>query len=551
MNLKKKIKAFFSFKRRSDGGFTLVELIVVIAILAILAGVGTAGYSGYIKNANKNADKVLVGNIMRAIETGTNSTMFVNDDSFKLGKLSYPVGFVTLSTNGTSVVTSQTEVYPATEGVCNFVEATIAVPVASSVQVKCNKNHNKSRDIYSVQNVTVRYCSSHTKDEFEPYVLSADLATDFATGWSGTGCSALTTWDCNPTWTPTATLTIPQNSLYSSNQSKLYTEHTASGMCEAAYANQYDTFGESVVGVAAAGDPLLDSITAAFGSDLSALQLSYDEWTSEEGSSYASFFTGAPQLMEDMEQLSGMLSTASKWSGVASMIGFNLGISQTYDTDQDVLTGVSQTISTSHTLETWSAQWNNNSTMTWDSYGFNLEGRENYSAVRTCYNSAFASYMEANGESEFADVVRYFNTQEVTLFGTTVGLPGLVCTDAFVDPDCPLKSKFTQAGATEEDFARIAGLYEEYVSSGACKANGDVIYDTMNTFGETSDAAIAYTKMNGGTLFDYYNKYVDEMAELYSQAQTAAGDGIVIVVVVEDGKLNFQVSPAAADPRND
>ena len=99
MNLKKKLKAFFTLKRRRDGGFTLVELIVVIAILAILAGVGTAGYSGYIKNANKNADKALVGDIMRAIETGTYSTMFNLDESFTMGGISYPVGYVVLSSN--------------------------------------------------------------------------------------------------------------------------------------------------------------------------------------------------------------------------------------------------------------------------------------------------------------------------------------------------------------------------------------------------------------------------------------------------------------------
>ena len=40
---------------KSNGGFTLVELIVVIAILAILAGVAIPAYSGYIAKANDAA----------------------------------------------------------------------------------------------------------------------------------------------------------------------------------------------------------------------------------------------------------------------------------------------------------------------------------------------------------------------------------------------------------------------------------------------------------------------------------------------------------------
>ena len=38
---------------KKNGGFTLVELIVVIAILAILAGVAVPAYSGYIAKAKQ------------------------------------------------------------------------------------------------------------------------------------------------------------------------------------------------------------------------------------------------------------------------------------------------------------------------------------------------------------------------------------------------------------------------------------------------------------------------------------------------------------------
>lgn len=84
MKLKKKLKKIFAFARR-DGGFTLVELIVVIAILGILAGVGTVGYSGYIKKANLAADEVLLNSLNTAfaaacIENGVNPTEVTAND---------------------------------------------------------------------------------------------------------------------------------------------------------------------------------------------------------------------------------------------------------------------------------------------------------------------------------------------------------------------------------------------------------------------------------------------------------------------------------------
>ena len=67
MNLKKKLREFFSLSRKSKGGFTLVELIVVIAVLAILGGVAVPAYSGYVTKANKQADISLVTDIARSL----------------------------------------------------------------------------------------------------------------------------------------------------------------------------------------------------------------------------------------------------------------------------------------------------------------------------------------------------------------------------------------------------------------------------------------------------------------------------------------------------
>ena len=51
---------------KKNGGFTLVELIVVIAILAILAGVAVPAYSGYISKANEAADYTQLDSVKTA-----------------------------------------------------------------------------------------------------------------------------------------------------------------------------------------------------------------------------------------------------------------------------------------------------------------------------------------------------------------------------------------------------------------------------------------------------------------------------------------------------
>lgn len=98
MNLKKKLRKFFTLTRTADGGFTLVELIVVIAILGILAGVGTVGYSGYIKNANKKADVTTIKGLNRTFQTAGNSYAYeLTSEQASAEGLQIPVGFVILS----------------------------------------------------------------------------------------------------------------------------------------------------------------------------------------------------------------------------------------------------------------------------------------------------------------------------------------------------------------------------------------------------------------------------------------------------------------------
>lgn len=548
MKFRKSWKRFWTLDRHHSDGFTLVELIVVIAIIAILAGVGTVGYSGYIKSANKNADKVLVGNIIRAIETGTNSYAFVGDDSFKLGSIAYPVGFVTLSpTGGIKIMVSGTTPTEAVTDKCVFKTVSNAVVVTSAtVNWTCSatgkSSSASSKEGYIIETRDITYCTTHTTAAMLASGLRTIAAEEsYITSYicTKTGSHYSHNWRNNPVST-----NIAANSVVA-DPSNLYQASAVATMCEYAYANQFDTFGTpGGVVEASAGNPLYDSITAAFGSDLSALKLSYDGWTSEEGVSFATLYNSAPVLMEDVETLSALLAAGS------TLFANRLGLTQSYKNGEEVLTVVSSTVATTHTLEAWLAWWDNDvnktqgeTAMTWDSYGFGLTGRENYSAARMAYNNAFASYLETRGEAQYFDIFNEFYSQEVV----GVGLPGLICNDAFTDPDSPLVEDIPD----EAERKRLHEIYKEYVKSDALIENGKAVYNIFATFDETSDVANAYTEMNGGSIYDYYDGYVNEINALYEGAQAAANGGIVIVVVVENGQLNFLVSPAVANPRKD
>ena len=85
---------------KKNGGFTLVELIVVIAILAILAGVAVPAYSGYVEKANKQADITLVSEIEHALTLAGYSGTISKGES----------GYITLSTTGVTATGANADV---------------------------------------------------------------------------------------------------------------------------------------------------------------------------------------------------------------------------------------------------------------------------------------------------------------------------------------------------------------------------------------------------------------------------------------------------------
>lgn len=124
---------------KNNMGFSLVELIIVIAIMAILAGIAIPVLGVFIEKAEKNNDQQLISDILRAIEIGNKSGAYVNDDSFKMGDLSYPIGFIILSdTPGLQIITSSTET-TVVEGECKFETRTIQYVTSGIQQMTCSK----------------------------------------------------------------------------------------------------------------------------------------------------------------------------------------------------------------------------------------------------------------------------------------------------------------------------------------------------------------------------------------------------------------------------
>ena len=79
---------------KKNGGFTLVELIVVIAILAILAGVAIPVYSGYITKAQDAAAITELDAIATAAQAA-------NATAGKIAKIE-----ITVTTSGTDTTTT-------------------------------------------------------------------------------------------------------------------------------------------------------------------------------------------------------------------------------------------------------------------------------------------------------------------------------------------------------------------------------------------------------------------------------------------------------------
>ncbi len=554
MNLKKKIKAFFSFKRRSDGGFTLVELIVVIAILAILAGVGTAGYSGYIKSANKNADIALVGDVVRAIETGTYSYSVELKEAIQVSEqgTKMPVGFIVL-TKGENFKAKESATAKAAltaKNACNVQKITLneLVPVGTDSWVdSCNKPQTAA--VYTVNPVEeIDVCMEHSTLNLQKVRV-----------WNTPG----TTQDSD---TGTINSAETADAVYIKSGSTLATPAQGHVAGEKVSFNTYRPSGGTFMPV---GDgALYDALVMAFGENPQ-LQLKSDIWTE---SSIPSFWSNASTTWANVEELATLVSNLKTYAGA-----INMG---QYDSSAEVVYDVSNAVKNSFSdKEAFVAQWKTygDADETRDISGgdaFGLDqtkytGREFYSAMRGSYNNCVASYVKArhsaaNAESHAKALANYGESPGDLVAEKVPGVGGLV--DILIPGDAQFPRQLCKASFVTEqgksflgdakDCAECQRLYSQYVDSGADDTDAAAIYDTFMAASEADPILLKPDGIEGAdrgdtSFFDYYGNQLKEYEGMYNSVatDTAGKSAIVVQVYYENGEIKCDVSPIAANPR--
>lgn len=599
---------------KSKAGFTLVELVVVIAIMAILAGVGTVGYGAYIKSANKGADKTLVGNIVRSIETGINSYAFPLDEVLQVAKndetstggLTVPLGFVVVTNEGTTVyAATSTEGDKLDTGKC--VEATIKQE--NGKWYIFDKNENKVKEgkvifdktnnkgTYEIlTNAGGGYTASKNK-------LNYNIGSEYSEKIPTNGKICLT-----HSHIALESVKCDKKSIVVSwwdDELDIINIHNSTFVPWSSCGDiTYDQY-KSDINVGPIIDDtscsLSQNLVASFGNEYRTMVLKGD-WSKEEAS-ISGYWSNASELMGKVQSLSGLLNnfvTANRTYGLASMVGSDDGrgitvkivgknpitadlIGDSHDSESDLVNDIACKITSVYTEDEFAEMWLTVAQKTdykvYGEEGFGKVdcGREYFSSARIGFNSAFASYVK-NAACGHASAIEDFGTPATSMVLNRVGIndadlsklmDGIVGTNGVKMPY--LVCKGILKGDSGEKFEPLeyfpvddaddvnsfyycntcADNYDNWIKSGTCENDARAFYQTMKS---VAGLPTEIKNSDSNTYFDYFKRYVSAMNQLYTAVGNAIAnaDSAVVIEVFYDGEqFNYAVSPTAANPRKE
>lgn len=582
MKLKKKLRNFFTLTRKANGGFTLVELIVVIAILGVLAGVGTVGYSGYVKSAGKKSDLTTVGNIMRAAEYG--SYLFTMDDPLQMSNegLQLPLGFVVLTNEGMSGMESGSELLET------------FVPDAAPCQILPIGKYPNNDGVYPVLNVPGGDYSnipSANKRSVTASVHGGDHSINLVVwdeapmSYSGTycyTCSLRMGAICEKTTRIRTNTTITNDpNLMAAAKSKTLTEQQKSFIRnnEATYAimdmtklvtsgcvdgevRSIETYDKDNVSVKTDGT-IAQMMQLAFGDDYQNIKLQ-GNWTADGlNSSLSTLYANADAMFADLE---GMVQGALNDPEFGSMLGSNID-----EAMEAFIPPAADRYANTFTKEQYVDAWGklaNDSGPTgnkgadlgrWGGYfGYTLsdltntlalENKAGYMVGVGAYNAGFASYVRSTtppsgthtAETCASSIVNYGDALE---YGSA---------DAFNDAVPVSAVTFAEGGKLA--CPACASLHAQYLKDEAWRPNAEAFYDLVVTLDDNHTKALTESNLMGISYMDWYENYIAEFQNLYGTLDGVvdnAGNAIVIMFHKNsDESIGFNVFPPEANPRKD
>lgn len=546
--------------KKSNAGFTLVELIVVIAIMAILSGVGVVGYGAYVEHSRKGLDEKTVKEICYAIDVASKSYTYSLEEVLQVGEqvdvegikssgAQIPVGLIVLTPDGTQVITAGNGKGTTAKAGCKmstlseyYRDMTVYNKLKQATEEEIIGALGKSLD--KIEYCTT--CSSAIPSGSKNRVKLSDISK-----WiKGNKC-------------------VQHIDGKGKVEADIYGDVAGTARIENAGSSNTDPTVLSKMLMASFGD--------SFYSDL---KLQSTDW---KYGTLPAFYSDGVEIWAGVDTLAGTfydlthLKTPLGESILNKPIREKMSVGE-YNSKGDMIYKIASKTVKKHTEKDFVLLWESYAKKTNvgglnSDYGFNgqQDGRETYSAIRASFNNCFASYAKANGHTDHYSTLTTFGEPAAEVINAKVGnLLGDVASKALKDiynvdiSDDNLPKQLCLAAFNKENktavyealscqandpIAKVCEcnecetLFKQYINSGSCKADARAVYQTFVTAAKSNDNIVGdNAKID---FMEYYGSFLAQFQNIYSTAQALAKDksAIIVSVYYQDGLYSYDVSP--------